>query len=58
MTHPQALGGRHRAVDDCAVSSTAWGRANADPTWENAPFSTIHTTYYCYWSYLLNTKKS
>ena len=58
MNPPQVLSGRRSTVDDCAVSSTAWGRVNADPTWENAAFSTIHTAYYCYWSYLLNTKKS
>jgi len=58
MIRPQALSGRRTTVDQCAVSSTAWGHAIADPTCENAAFSTIHTAYYCYWSYLLNTKKS
>jgi hypothetical protein len=58
MTHPQDFTGLRDTVDQCAVSSTAWGHANEGPTWENAAFSTIHTAYYCYWSYLLNTKKS
>lgn len=58
MTLPQDRAGSPGPVDDCAESSTAWGHANVDPTWENAAFSTIHSAYYCCWSYLMNTKKS
>jgi len=58
VNRPQAGAGAREAVEQSPASSTAWGRPNADPTWENTAFSTIHSSYYCYWSYLMNTKKS
>lgn len=58
MTHPQGTKTPLELVDERAGSSTPWGRPTEDPTWENAAFSTIHSRYYCYSSYLIPSKKS
>lgn len=58
MTHPQGTKTPIEPVDERAGSSTPWGRRIADRTWENVAFSTIHSGYYYYSSYLIHTKKS
>lgn len=58
MTHPQGTQRPVALVDERAGSSTPWGRPIVAPTWDDTAFSTIHTGYYCYSSYLIDTKKS
>lgn len=58
MTHPQALRAWLSPVDERGDPSTPWGPQNVPPIRESSAFSTIHTAYYCYSSYLMNTKKS